>query len=177
MLILFDTAHSYSIYGGTIVAPVVASVMADVLPYMGVDPVYTEEELQNADVSTPSLTGIKKTQADSRLNPLGLSSITYGEGDTVTAQFPLAGQAIPRGSSVVLYFGNEEERTVEVPDLSGATVSSAMSTLKALGLNLRASGATTSDGSTAKTQSVEAGATVKVGSVVDVEFISSIVDR
>lgn len=175
VLILFDTAHSYSIYGGTIVAPVVASVMADVLPYMGVDPIYTEEELENADVQTPVLTGIKKTQADSRLNPLGLSAITYGEGDTVTEQFPLAGQSIPRGSNVVLYFGGAEAHTVEMPDLSGATVSSASATLKALGLNIRTEGAAF-DGATAMEQSVAAGESVQAGSVITVKFINNSVN-
>ena len=62
-LILYDGAHSYSIFGGNIVAPVVASVMSYTLPYIGVEAVYSDDEMETVDVYEPWLTTISLTNA------------------------------------------------------------------------------------------------------------------
>lgn len=172
-LVVYDNARSStSIFGGTIVAPVVASIMADVLPYIGVDAVYSEDEMATLDVATPAVTGMSITQAKSWLQPEGLSSTVLGEGTTVVRQFPSAGQSIPRGSTVILYTDDRELMTAAVPDVSGKSVSEASSILAAYGFNIKTSGSTSSS-ATATGQSVNAGEALPTGSVVTVEFVDN----
>ncbi|MDO4566982.1 MAG: penicillin-binding transpeptidase domain-containing protein, partial [Oscillospiraceae bacterium] len=176
VLIVLDNARSEkSIYGGILVAPIVGSIMKNVLPYIGVDAVYTEEELETIDVAAPDVTGRTLTSAYAYLQPLGLSYTVIGSGTEVVAQYPLAGQSLPRGSTVILYTEETEQRSVEVPDLSGRTPESAESALQSLGLNIRVSGSASSTAE-AVSQSLEAGASVPAGSVVDVEFIDNAVN-
>ncbi len=169
-MIMLDTPRSYSIYGGILAAPVVGSIMSDVLPYIGVDPVYTEEELANLDVITPNVVGKSYTLALSNLQPEGLESVVVGEGTTIVNQFPTGGQSIPRGSRVILYTEETELLTVQVPDVTNMSPSAAAAALKAAGLNIRENG-TAGASSTSVSQSVAAGETVNTGTVVEVEFV------
>lgn len=172
-LVIYDNARSStSIYGGTIVAPVVASIMKDVLPYIGVDPVYSEEELETLDVVTPDVTGKLLTSAYSYLQPEGLDYTVVGDGTTVLAQFPTGGQSIPRGSKVILYTDEREQTTTEVPGLTGSSVSSATAALEARGLNVRISGSSAS-GATVSAQSILEGEVVPIGTVVTIECVQS----
>lgn len=173
ILIVLDNARSEkSIYGGILVAPIVGSIMRNVLPYIGVDAVYTEEELETVDIATPDVTGRTLTSAYAYLQPLGLSYTIIGEGTTVLAQYPLVGQSVPRGSKVLLYTDESEQRTATVPDVSGKSISAAQTELELAGLNIRTSGAT-AEGSVAASQSVAEGEVIPAGSVVTVEFVDN----
>ncbi len=176
VLIMLDEPHSsVSIYGGVLAAPVVAAIMSEVLPYIGVDPVYSGDELERMDIPTPHILDYSLTNAYAALQKVGLRYQIIGDGTTVVDQFPKAGQSIPRGSSVIIYTEEVERRMAVVPDVSNLSLSAARSALQAVGLNIRTSGATSS-GSTAIGQSVVAGQSVPVGSVVEVEFISNAIN-
>ena len=177
ILIVLDNARSEkSIYGGILVAPIVGSLMKSILPYIGVDAVYTEEELETADVQTPYVIDRTLTSAYAYLQPLGLSATVVGEGTTVVAQYPASGQSIPRGSSVMLYTDSTEMRTVSVPDVLGDSIDTATAKLKAVGLNIRVSG-NTSNSAKASSQDAQSGTELIAGSVVNVEFVSSSVSE
>lgn len=94
-------------YGGTIAAPVIAEVFDNVLPYMGIEPKYTEAEIKNYKVGTikmPDLVGLKKEELKAALKDMDFGDIYYiGEGDTVKEQFPLSGEMINRNSDLILY--------------------------------------------------------------------------
>ncbi len=172
-LILFDETDSYSIYGTTLVGPVIASVMSNTLSYLGVEPVYTEDEIQNVDVSVPNVEGYSLTAAYSRLNSVGLSYFVVGEGTEVLRQFPEAWQATPRSSSVILYTEEiEEEQIVEVPNVLGLTITEATDLLKEFNLNIKMLGPV-SDQAIAVSQDYQAEFSVPVGTVVTVEFVDT----
>ena len=172
ILILLDNAKSYSIYGSTLVGPIVQSVMADVLPYIGVERVYTDEEMQNIDVSVPNVMDYSLTQARSVLQRVGFELKIIGDGTSVTNQYPVGGQAVTRGSVVVLYTDNEEVKEVTVPDLTGRTIKSAENILHEMDLNIKVEGSNSST-ATAISQSIEIGETVKAGTVITVTFIDN----
>jgi stage V sporulation protein D (sporulation-specific penicillin-binding protein) len=94
-------------YGGTIAAPVVAEVFDNVLPYLGVEPHYTEAEIKEFKVGTikmPDLVGLKKDALKDALNDMDYGDIYFvGDGDTVIRQFPLAGEMIKLNSDLILY--------------------------------------------------------------------------
>ncbi len=94
-------------YGGTIAAPVMAEVYEDALPYLGIQPSYTEEEIKKNNIGTmrmPDLTGLSKADVKKMLKDYTFKEVYYdGEGDTVTSQFPLEGEEINNNSNLILY--------------------------------------------------------------------------
>lgn len=105
-LVLIDEPEGIY-YGGTIAAPVIAEVFESVLPYLGIEPVYSEDEKKLDGVGTfpvPDLTGMTKKDVETLLKSYEFGDIYYtGEGETVSEQFPLAGEEVNKKSSLILY--------------------------------------------------------------------------
>lgn len=105
-LVLIDEPEGIY-YGGTIAAPVIAEVFQSVLPYLGIEPVYSEDEKKLDGVGTfpvPDLTGMTKKDVEKLLKSYEFGDIYYtGEGETVSEQFPLAGEEVNKKSSLILY--------------------------------------------------------------------------
>lgn len=160
--------------GGAIAAPVVARIMEEVLPYIGVTSVYADDESDRREVSVPSVVGQTEEQAASTLEQAGLGYRVVGDGDTVTDQVPASGVRIPVSGRVILYMGeNKPTEQIEVPDLTGLTPDECRDTLEQYGLYLRQKGVANSQvtgSTTASRQSPAAGTKVNIGSVVTVEF-------
>ncbi|MGM9639348.1 MAG: penicillin-binding transpeptidase domain-containing protein [Butyricicoccaceae bacterium] len=172
VLILLDEPTVQPVTGGITVAPVIKRIMEDVLPYLEIEPVYTEEEQQKLDTTVPAMVGMTAAQARSAAQSAGLSVRTVGEGDVVTAQVPAYSATVSRSSTVVLYLSGEApEETVVVPDLTGLSVSQVRSQLSALGLYYRSSGTEYGSASlVARRQDVAADTEVAKGTVITVEF-------
>lgn len=160
--------------GGAIAAPVVARIMEEVLPYIGVTSVYADDESDRREVSVPSVVGRTEEQAASTLEQAGFGYRVVGDGDTVTDQVPASGVRIPVSGRVILYMGeNKPAEQIEVPDLTGLTPDECRDTLEQYGLYLRQKGVANSQvtgSTTASRQSPAAGTKVNIGSVVTVEF-------
>ncbi|MBR4927973.1 MAG: PASTA domain-containing protein [Oscillospiraceae bacterium] len=169
-LILYDGAHSYSIFGGNIVAPVVASVMSYTLPYIGVEAVYSDDEMETVDVYEPWLNTISLTNAKAQLQKKGLNYKVVGDGTVVVSQSPQGGIYIPKGSTVFLYTDDSTPKTVTVPDVKGYTVSYVRSVFESLGLNIKTSGSS-SNSAEVMSQSVAAGESVPEGTVIELGVI------
>lgn len=105
-LVLIDEPEGIY-YGGTIAAPVIAEVFQSVLPYLGIEPVYSEDEKKLDGVGTfpvPDLTGMTKKDVEKLLKSYEFGDIYYtGEGETVSEQFPLAGEEVNKKSSLILH--------------------------------------------------------------------------
>ena len=173
ILVLLDDPSSESgiyISGGQMAAPVVGKMMADILPYLGYEPEYTDSELAAADKAVPELTGMSITQAKSALSESDLGCRVIGEGDTVTDQLPRAGAVIAAGSEVLLYAGQNPAPTTEtMPDLRGLSYEAARQRLGELGLYLTAeNGVTDPAAQLVSAQSTAPGEELAHGSVVGV---------
>ncbi|MGI5888513.1 MAG: penicillin-binding transpeptidase domain-containing protein [Oscillospiraceae bacterium] len=172
VLIILDTPKSYSIYGSTLVGPIVQSVMSDILPYIGVERVYTDEELADAEVTAPNVMNYSLTQAYSVLQSNGFTYEVVGDGTTVTNQYPAGGQSVPQGSKIILYTNDEDIRYVTMPDLTGYTVKDAQSLMQEVGLNITVEGSSSSE-AVAVSQDISPGESVEAGTVVSVTFVDS----
>jgi stage V sporulation protein D (sporulation-specific penicillin-binding protein) len=176
VLIVLDEPNSplNTSYGGRLCGPVVGSVIADIMPYLNIDPEYSEEDLANMSVTVPTLTGENNTlsAAQVSLNSLGLNYRIVGNGATVTYQYPASGTSLERQSTVVLYTEEGSEGTVvTVPDVSGKSITLAQEMLKGVTLNMSADGVTTDGtGVQAVEQSIAPGTEVPMGTVVTVTF-------
>lgn len=175
VLVALDTPSTetgYYISGGQMGAPTVRDVLADILPYLGIEPDYTEEEAALADVSVPDLTGMTAQEAKEALAEKNLTFRSQGDEEVVTDQVPAAGATIPGGSEMILYFGEEQPDTeVIVPDVVGKDAETANQILTDQGLYMKIIGATGSESTiVAASQTPEAGESVAPGTVVEVEF-------
>ena len=162
-----------AVFGGTMVAPTASSIMSEVLPYLGIEPEYTAEELAGADITVPNVVGMTLEDAKTRLSNAGFACTTVGDGATVTDQTPAGGAIVPNNASIILYLGAEKPDTpCTVPNVAGKSASEANKALTNAGLIMRASGATTSSSGNvhAITQDVSAGTQVPAGTVVTVQF-------
>lgn len=174
VLVLIDEPRGTLRQGGQIAAPVVGNILSEVLPYWGIEPVYTEQELATAHISVPAVNAMAQSSASSKLKRAGFNVRIVGSGTTVTAQVPAAGAEIPKNSTVILYCGEQPEtKTVTMPTLDGMSYDQVRIKLESMGLYLHAQGALqNSDNASTKAsdQSVRAGEAVKVGSVITVQF-------
>lgn len=166
------------ISGGNIAAPMGGQLLADILDYMGVEKQYTTDELEASDTTMINVTGYELTVAKGLLTDRGIRCRTVGSGNTVTGQLPASGVTIPGSSTVILYLGEEVPKDkVKVPDLEGLSPSEAKNTLEEMGLFLRATGVTDDGGNLeAINQSIAANTQVSPGTVVEVRFVSSVID-
>ena len=146
VLVALDTpSRETGIYisGGVMAAPTVGAVMADILPYLGVKRSYGPEELAGQEILMEDLSGLTEADAERKLKGMGLTAVISGTGETVTGQIPAAGQTVPGGSEVLLYFGEKTgEEMVEVPDFTGSNRQQASDAAGSLGLYILVAGNT-----------------------------------
>ena len=176
MLITMDTpsrATGTYVSGGNMVAPTASTVMAEILPYLGVEPSYSAEELLGMDTTVPNVIGMSVEEAKAKLKDRALSYKIVGDGETITDQTPAGGAIIPGKSSVTLYVGEEKSTDkCVVPHLIGKTPSEANTTATAAGLLIRFSGTTGSESSSVRvlSQSIDEGTEVEAGTVITVQL-------
>ena len=178
-LVLMDTpSTSTGIYisGGQMAAPVVGKILSDALPYLGVEPRYTETESRYVDRPIPDVTGRTGKEAAEILRSSDMGCRLIGEGDIVSAQLPAAGTVTAAGTTVILYAGSDltiEQETM--PDVTGMTYAQARDTLGRQGLFLRSDSTILADSETVRVafQSVPAGTILDRGSVAEVTLINN----
>ncbi len=142
IIIVVDEPQKGSLYGSTVAAPYVGDALENILPYMGVQAKYTQEELDHMAVRVSGYKGWSVSYAKRMIESAGLSCKVVGSGNVVTSQLPESGTYIEKkGGSVVLYTGKEApSEDVLVPDLMGKTAALANQTLINLGLNVKIEG-------------------------------------
>ena len=171
-LVLMDDPDIYNPYGSTVAAPVVGQIFADVLPYLGIEPEYTEEESEGGTIYTPNVSSPSMDihEAQYTIRNAGLKFRVVGNGTQVLRQMPGVAEPISKGGVVVLY--TEEETTEEmvtVPNVMGMTASEANNAIVGLGLNISMTGDAIDDAYCVVTNQLPAaGEQVAVGSTVTV---------
>ncbi len=178
ILIILDEPHASNIYGGTIAAPVAKSILEEVLPYLGIEPVYTAEEISSMDISTPNVLNEQVTTAENAIKEKGLKVKIMGSGTTVVKQVPVQGESIPQNGTVVLYTDEaSSSQTTTVPNIVGLSVSDANAALINAGLNIRLSGTGfENSGSVCFRQDIQEGQQVEYGTIIKAEFRVDVAD-
>ena len=179
MLLTLDEPNKWTgtyVSGGNMVAPIASSVMSEILPYLGIEPSYTAEELVGADKTVPNVIGLGKDAAVEKLAVSGFTCRTVGDGDAVTDQTPVGGAIVPNSAEIILYLGAEKstEKCI-VPNVVGDSAATANQKIVNAGLIMGVSGTTNASSSTVRaiSQSVDPGTEVEAGTVVRVQFSDS----
>ena len=178
VLVALDTpSRETGIYisGGVMAAPTVGAVMSDILPYLGVEQKFPAGDPAGQSVQMEDFTGLTAKEAEKKLKSLGLSYQAIGSGETVTGQIPEAGNTVPGGSQILLYFGEPTPtEMVKVPDFNGMNRQQAADLAAQLGLYILVGG-NTSLKTTVKAaiQDLAPGTEVSIGTTVKIEFIDT----
>ena len=94
-------------YGGTVAAPVISELFNNILPYLGIEPVYTEKEIKDNEIGTftvPNFLEKNMEEVNDLLKIYDFGEIyKIGEGDIVKEQFPLSGEVVGLNSGLILY--------------------------------------------------------------------------
>ena len=175
VLVALDTpSRSTGIYisGGVMAAPTVGAVMADILPYLGVEQKFSEEEIRSKTIVLEDMIGLTGPEAEKLLKERSLTAQLIGAGETVTGQIPAAGESVPGGSEILLYLGEAVSRQeVEVPDFSGMNRAQAEQAAGKLGLYIQATGnSELSPAVTVTEQSIPPKTKTAIGTTVTLKF-------
>ena len=172
VIVILDEPHVPVTYGGTIAAPVAGDIFAEVLPYLGIEPQYTEAEAANLSMQTPNVVGKTPAEAKNIIEQEDLECTVVGDGEAVVRQVPAAGQIIPSGGKVVLYTTAEDSQSMTtVPNLVGMTVAQATAAAANSNINIDIQGLSReTTGAISYQQSIAAGEKVEAGTIVTVDF-------
>ena len=178
VLVALDTpSRSTGIYisGGVMAAPTVGAVLADILPYLGVEKNYGPEDAAGQVVILEDYSGMTAEEAQKALKKLGLTAVVRGEGETIVSQLPAAGQSVPGGSQVLLYLSQADDTDlVAVPDFAGMHRQQAADAAGKAGLYILVSGNTEiSPKVTVVAQDIAPGTMVTPGTTVKLKFIDT----
>ncbi|MBE6529557.1 MAG: PASTA domain-containing protein [Ruminococcaceae bacterium] len=177
VIIIVDEPTAGILYGSTVAAPYVGAVMKTILPHLGVEAVYSAEELEHRAIETPDCRNLKKEDAIKFCRENGLEMIIIGEGELVTSQSPVPGTVLEKESGkIILYFGETiSAQTVKVPNVVGKTPAEANKLLVDSGLNVSVNGLrnhSNSAGVQVIAQSIPEGSDLPRGTVVEITLRS-----
>ncbi|MBQ7379822.1 MAG: PASTA domain-containing protein [Clostridia bacterium] len=175
IMIMVDQPTQGTLYGSVVAAPYVANVMETILPYLGVEAVYTDAELEKMAIEAPGVTYWSLELAREYAQSVGFELKVVGNGDTIYAQSPEAGVKVEKDNATLIVYTERsmEKKTVKVPDLSGKTAVAASQLLANSNLNIKISGTynyMSGTVATAYAQSVEPGTEVEIGTTITVYF-------
>lgn len=167
------TSQGFYISGGNMAGRMVGELIEDILEYLGVEKVYSEDQRAFIDITVPNVVGQTAQVGAEAMERSGFTVRTEGEGSTVTGQIPAGGAVIPSGSQVILYLEEEQPTDqVTVPGLWGKTAAEAQEILSKKGLYLRVGGSSRymSSAATVASQAITPGTKVDRGTVVECQF-------
>ncbi len=177
VLIMVDEPTGDSVYGSVVAAPYVSAFLANVLPYLGVEPEYTAEELENVQFKVARYIGQDAETVKADISKQGIKVEVVGGSGNVTSQVPARGSMISKDSGrVILYTNNADAtaKTVTVPSVLGLAAAEANTRIVNAGLNIAIEGAQNYEkgsGAIVTSQDYSVGEEVPYGTVVTVEVI------
>lgn len=92
-------------YGGSVAGPVMKELLKNILPYLGIETIYNQKELEMEEVqkiTVPDFTGMTVQEAKQILYESEIDYEIQGEGETITSQFPKAGEEINKNTKILL---------------------------------------------------------------------------
>ena len=144
-ILIVDEPKTNTVFGSALAAPYTANLMADVLPYMGVERQYSDKEMSRVGMTVGQYVGMSVEDAKKGIENNGVTCVVVGKGKTVLKQVPQKGETITKinGSKIIIY---TEEGALEspksVPNVVGLRASVAITTLQAAGFNVYIEGST-----------------------------------
>ena len=172
-ILIVDEPTIGSRYGSTAAAPYVSKILADVLPYLGIEPEYTDEELAKLEIKDfPNYRGKSLDEAIMLLSEAGLSYEIVGTGSSVISQVPPSGSKLSKENGLVILYTSDTvtEKSAVVPNVIGMTAAQANKALADAGFNIHLEGALNGSGAVVMSQSLPQGTSAARGTVITVDI-------
>ncbi len=168
IIIIVDEPSGNSIYGSVVAAPYVSKCLAEIFPYMGIEPNYSEDEEM---ITIRNYIGMTVDEVKGKLDK-SINITVRGEGGKVIGQVPHAASKLYSNGTLVLYTegANESSDMATVPNLIGKTASEVNKLLNNAGLNLNVEGSYLEGTAVVISQSIDQGEKVSKGTIITVEF-------
>ncbi len=176
VIIMVDEPTKGLLYGSTVAAPYIGKTLEAVLPYLGVQPVYTAEEKEKIDKKIENYVGLPISNALAYAKSRGLDVTIVGDGVSVVSQSPKAGDAYSFNGKITLTTNNEGIGTQSVPNIIGKSLDDASKMLFDAGFNIKISGASHDGDAVVVSQSPSAYELYESGAVVTVRMMSEVAD-
>ncbi|ANU55129.1 PASTA domain-containing protein [Acutalibacter muris] len=165
--------------GNAIAGPIFSAIMQELLPYLGVEVMYSEDEYnEQRDTVAPSVAGKTLSEALEELEEAGLEYDIIGGEDPdqrITEQIPERGTSVPQNGKVVLYTSGYDVNSTltEVPDFFEMDLANAVFQAAISDLQVTINGSRDDD-AVVMLQGIEPGVKVKKGTVVTLTFGSKV---
>ncbi len=114
VLAIVDEPTGVSAFGSTTAGPIVKEILQDSLKYLGVEPIYTEEEkkeLEKPQVEVPDVRNLAiedatKVLEDAKFHVDLDTDTEIEKGTKIVDMFPKPGVKVSEGSTIILYYDN-----------------------------------------------------------------------
>ena len=103
LLVTMDTpSRNTGVYvsGGNMAAPTASQMMGEILPHLGVEPEYSEDDLAAMDQSVPNCVGLTAAEANQRLTSAGLILKVAGATASSSGNVHAVSQSVAAGTEV-----------------------------------------------------------------------------
>lgn len=92
-------------YGGSVAGPVMKELLQNILPYMGIETIYSQKELEMEEVQkiiVPDFVGMTVQEAKKALYEQEIDYEIQGEGEIIISQFPKSGEEVNKNTKILL---------------------------------------------------------------------------
>ena len=147
-------------------------MLSEILPYLGVEPVYTAEEMAKLEKPVKNYRGLSLDTAIKNISDAGLKYEIIGTGKSVITQVPVSGSRMSSENGKIILYTSEDVASAyaTVPSVIGKSAAEANKLLADAGFNIHLTGVTSGSSAVAVRQSVEAGTSAEKGSIITVDF-------
>ena len=93
-------------YGGTVAGPVMKELLQNILPYLDIEPIYTEKEMQLEEVQkieVENFVGMTVQEAKKALYEQNITYEIQGEGESIISQIPKEGELVNQDTKILLF--------------------------------------------------------------------------
>ena len=172
-------------FGGVVAAPYVANALEQILPYLGIEPQYNEDEMKALNFTVGNYVGNTVDKAKSTILSAGVGYEIVGNGTHVIAQVPAANEVMRKSDGKIILYTGElkydgagniitngiEIKYSTVPSVVGEYTYKAISKLKEAGFNIHVTGAQNYNSGTYASiteQSIREGMVLPKGTVIEI---------
>ena len=177
VIIIVDEPSIGTAYGSVVAAPYVSQLLDLILPYMGLEPQYSDVDDDHKQIKVENYADMSLDDAIKLANEQNIEYEIFGNGNVIISQMPRANSIVYQKSGKIFLYTEgyvSETITAEVPNIIGKTPEEANKAILNAGFNIKIEGSmnfSVNQGAKVVSQSPTQGTVMKRGDVVTIKII------